>query len=344
MYPFLPKFLRWSPACLVLTWALLAGSAMAQQSKTDPPNSETGDDLQTFSVNVNVVNIFFNVKDKRGALVSSLTKDQFKVSEDGKPQTIKYFAAETNLPLTLGILVDTSVSQERVLSSEKEIGASFLREVLRPKDLAFLISFDVHVDLLQDLTSSYDLLRGGLSQTQINSGGGGGSLPGIGGGPFPGSSTPKGTLLYDAIYLAAHEKLASEVGRKAMIILTDGADQGSQMELRDAIEAAQKADAMTYVILIADRGFYGGMGYSGDNDMKKLTEQCGGRMIEVGNKPEKLREAFDQIAAELRSQYSIGYTPTNSARDGKFRKVEIATTSRDYKVQARTGYFAPSSK
>jgi VWFA-related protein len=344
MYPFLTKLRSWSPASVALLCALLAGSAAAQQNKPTSPDKATEDDLQTFSVNVNVVNIFFNVKDKRGALVSSLGKDQFNVFEDGKPQTIKYFGAESNLPLTLGILLDTSVSQERVLSSEKEVGASFLHEVLRPKDLAFLISFDVNVDLLQDLTNSYDLLRDGMSRTQINSGGGGGSLPGLGGGPFPGSGTPRGTLLYDAVYLAAHEKLASEVGRKAMIILTDGADQGSQMDLRQAIEAAQKADAMTYVILIADRGFYGGMGYSGDHDMKKLTEQCGGRVIEVGNKPEKLRAAFDQIAAELRSQYSIGYTPTNTERDGKFRKVEIRTKSDDYKVQARTGYFAPSSK
>jgi VWFA-related protein len=166
-------------------------------------------------------------------------------------------------------------------------------------------------------------------------------LPGLGGGPFPGSNTPRGTLLYDAIYLAATEKIANEVGRKAMIILTDGADQGSQMELRDAIEAAQKADAVAYVILIADRGFYGGLGYSGDRDMKNLAEACGGRVIEVGNKPEKLRDAFAQIAAELRSQYSIGYTPTNNKRDGSFRRVEVRPMSRDYRVQARTGYFAP---
>jgi VWFA-related protein len=216
--------------------------------------------------------------------------------------------------------------------------------VLRPKDLAFLISFDVNVDLQQDLTNSVDLLRDGLNRTRINSGGAVGSLPGLGGGPFPTTTTPRGTLLFDAIYLAGYEKLASEVGRKAMIILTDGADQGSDMTIRDAIEAAQKADAVTYVILIADRGFYGGLGYSGDRDMKKLAEACGGRVIEVGNKPGKLKAAFDQIAAELRSQYSIGYTPINSVRDGSFRQVEVRAKSRDYRVQARTGYFAPLDK
>ena len=134
----------------------------------------------------------------------------------------------------------------------------------------------------------------------------------------------------------------SEVGRKAMILLTDGEDQGSRTKIRDAIEAAQKADTMVYVLLIADRGFYGGLGYSGDRDMKKLCQETGGRVIEVGNKQDKLKQAFDQVAAELRSQYSIGYTPTNNKRDGSYRKVEVKTDDKDYRVQARAGYYAPS--
>ncbi len=302
------------------------------------------DDVQTFKVDVNVVNLFFNVKDKRGALVPNLTKDDFQVMEDGKPQTIKYFASESNQPLTLGLLIDSSVSQERVLPLEKEVGSAFLREVLRDKDLAFVISFDVNVDLLQDFTNDARMLRAGMNKARINSGGAGGGLPGIGGGPLPTSNNPRGTLLYDAVYLASNEKLAREVGRKAMILLTDGEDQGSQTKIKEAIEAAQKADSIVYVILIADRGFYGGWGYSGDHQMKKLCEDTGGRMIPVGNKQEKLKEAFDQIATELRSQYSIGYTPTNIKRDGTFRKVEVKTKSANYKVQARAGYYAPSSR
>jgi VWFA-related protein len=133
--------------------------------------------------------------------------------------------------------------------------------------------------------------------------------------------------------------LSKEVGRKAMIILTDGQDEGSRLKLQDAIEAAQKADAIVYVLLCADRGFYGGFGYSGEGDMRKLTEQTGGRVINVGNKFDKLREAFDQIAAELRSQYNIGYTPTNEKKDGTYRKVEIKS-KQGYKVQARAGYYA----
>jgi len=303
---------------------------------------EVDQNLPTFKSNVNVVNLFFNVKDKKGLLIPGLTKNDFQVFEDGKPQTIKYFSAESDQPLTLGILIDSSASQERVLEFEKEVGASFLRDVIKPKDLAFVISFDVSVDLLQDFTSSPHELAVALNSAKINTGGAGGVLPGIGGGPFPTSSNPKGTLLYDAIYLAAHDKLAQEVGRKAMIILTDGEDQGSQLHIKDSIEAAQKSDSMCYVILIADRGFYGGA-YGGDREMKTLAEQTGGRVIEASNKPEKLRAAFDQIANELRSQYSIGYTPTNDKLDGSFRKIQIRTASKDYRIQARQGYYAVKS-
>src|SRR5205823_3630864 len=205
-----------------------------------------------------------------------------ELAEDGQKQTIKYFAAETDLPLTLGILVDTSGSQERVLPMEQDVGARFLKQILRDKDLAFLINFDIDVELDQDFTNSTRELRAGLDKMKINTGGPSGGSPGIGQGPIP-ITHPRGTLLYDAIYLAADEKLKHEVGRKAIIILTDGEDQGSRLKIRDAIEAAQKADTICYVLLIADRGFYGGvgMGYSGDRDMKKLTEESGGRVIDV---------------------------------------------------------------
>ncbi|HWR13292.1 MAG TPA: VWA domain-containing protein [Terriglobales bacterium] len=325
----------WAGVMLLLSFPLIG---TAQE-----PQQDSQENLPTFTANVNVVNLFFNVKDKKGALIPNLTKDSFEVYEDGKPQNIKYFSAETNQPLTLGLLIDTSVSQERVLPMEKEVGAAFLRDVLRPKDLAFVISFDVNVDLLHDYTNEARVLRDALESAKINSGGGFVSLPGTGGSPVPTSGTPKGTLLYDAVYLAAREKLSTEVGRKAMILLTDGADQGSQMNMKAAVEAAQKADTIVYVLLIADRGFYGGA-YYGEGEMKKMAQETGGRVIDVGNKIEKLREAFDQIAAELRSQYSIGYTPTNTVRDGSFRKIEIKTVGKDLKVQARKGYYAASAR
>ena len=289
----------------------------AQAPQSQPGQSQPGDDQkprETLKVNVNVVQLFFNVKDKKGVLIPNLTKDDFAIAEDGKPQTIKYFAAESNLPLTLGILIDSSGSQQRVLDMEKEVGGAFLKQILRNNDEAFVIGFDVDVDLLQDFTNDVHRLQAALNKTKINIGGGNLGPPGIGGGPIP-TSNPRGTLLYDAVYLSGHDMLAKETGRKAMILLTDGEDQGSQLPIKGAIEAAQKADAIVYVLLCADRGFYGsaGMGYSGEGEMKKLTEQTGGRLINVGNNFQKLRDAFDQIAAELRSQYNIGYTPDNTS-------------------------------
>jgi VWFA-related protein len=326
----------------------LAVCALGAQAQDNPAPAAQDQDqsLETLKVNVNVVQLFFNVKDKKGGLIPNLTKADFDIAEDGKPQTIKYFTAESNLPLTLGILIDSSGSQARVLDMEKQVGGNFLSEILREKDLAFVIGFDVNVDLLQDFTSSVPTLKRGMNNASINTGGGGGGIPGMGGGPVPTANGPRGTLLYDAVYLAAHDELAQQVGRKAMILLTDGEDQGSQLKLADAIEAAQKSDSIVYVLLCADRGFYGGfpMGYSGDSQMKKLTGETGGRVIEVGNKYDKLKDAFDQIAKELRSQYNIGYSPLNNKLDGTFRKIEIHTKSKDYKIQARSGYYAVARK
>ncbi len=321
-----------------------AGS-QAPAAAQNAPDSQTPADQnpsETLKVSVNVVGLFFNVKDKHGALIPNLTKTDFEVFEDGKPQTIKYFAAESNLPLTLGILIDSSGSQLGVLDMEKEVGGAFLRQILTDKDEAYIIDFNVDASLIQDYTRDVHRLQAALNKVKINTGFTTGPIPGAGGGPVPTSpSNQRGTVLYDAVYLSAHDMLAKEVGRKAMILLTDGEDEGSQLKIRDAIEAAQKADAIIYVLLCADRGFYGSfqMGYSGESEMRKLTEATGGRVINVGNKFDKLKEAFDQIAAELRSQYNLGYTSTNTALDGSYRKLEIKS-KQSYKIQCRAGYYA----
>ncbi|HVM93956.1 MAG TPA: VWA domain-containing protein [Terriglobales bacterium] len=321
-----------------------SNSSSSEHVPDNSPAPDSQDDTAaTLKVNVDVVQLFFNVKDKHGALIPNLAKDNFELFEDGKQQNIKYFKAESDLPLTMGILIDSSGSQQRVLDMEKEVGASFLENIIRTKDEAFVISFDVDITLLQDFTNSVSRLRHALNEAKINTGGVGCSSGPIGPqGPIPcGSSGPRGTALYDAVYLAAHDELSREVGRKAMVLLTDGEDQGSRLKIKDAIEAAQKADVICYVLLIADRTWaYGFGGYSGDSEMKKLTQETGGRVIEVGNKIEKLRKAFDDIAAELRSQYNLGYTPTNANLDGGFRKVEIKSRQGDYKIQARSGYYA----
>lgn len=316
----------------ILLLALVINPALRAQSQDE--------DIPVFRGGVNLVNIFFNVKDKRGALIPGLTKDDFQVLEDGKPQNIKYFSAESNQPLTLGILIDTSPSMQNVLAAEKEVGSAFLSEVLREKDLAFVISFDVNVDLLQDFTNSHRDLRAGLQSARINAGGIGGTTPGLGGGPIPPSAQPpRGTLLFDAIYLAADEKLGREVGRKAIIVLTDGVDWGSKLELRDAIEAAHKADAMVYVLHIADYS-RDEVRATGSGDMRKLANETGGRMIDGGDDSEDLKKAFDQIASELRNQYAIGYTPANVNMDGSFRKIQIKPLKKDLKIQSRNGYYA----
>jgi VWFA-related protein len=320
----------------LLALVLLSTSALSLSAQDNQNTGGQADDqsMETLKVDVNVVQLFFNVKDKKGGLIPNLTRDEFDVTEEGKPQTIKYFKAESDLPLTLGILIDASGSQQRVLEMEKQVGGQFLQEILRPKDEAFVLSFDVNVDLLQDFTNSVSRMKDALNSAKINTGVGGGvMMP----GPIP-QGNPRGTLLYDAIYLASHDQLAHEVGRKAMIILTDGEDQGSQLRVKEAIEAAQKSDSIVYVLLIADRGTWGGYG---EGEMKKLSSETGGRVIDVGNKFEKLKAAFDQIALELRSQYNLGYTPTNKDRDGTFRKVEIKAKGKDYKIQSRSGYYAP---
>ena len=259
------------------------------------------------------------------------------MAEDNVPQQIRYFARETDTPLTIGLLIDTSVSQGTVLPIEQQEAKAFLREVMRPKDLAFVVHFDLEVELLRDLTANQKLLASAIDEVVIN-GGGRGPLP----GPMPGPGIG-GTHLFDAVYLAANDLMKNEIGRKVLILLTDGGDQGSRIKLNEALEAAQKTDIIIYSVNIVDREFYGGrgLGFSGDAVLKKLSEESGGRVLRVSNKAGETALAFEELARELRTQYSLGYTPTNEKRDGSFRKIRVQVQSGDYKVQARRGYYAP---
>ena len=324
--------------------AQLAPSPDAPPVSTAPAPSAEETAVATLKMNVNLVDLFFTVKDKNNELVPHLTRNDCTVLEDKVPQTLKSFVAETDQPLTLGILLDTSGSQQNVLPLEQDVGSQFLQRVLRSKDEAFLVSFDVDVDLLQDFTNSPHLLAHAMNKAEINTAGGNGAagIPGAGGGTVPTVGDPKGTLLYDAINLAANEKLNQESGRKAMIILTDGEDQGSRTKIGEAIAAAQKSNVIVYVILIADRGFYGGfnMGYYGYSAAKKIAEETGGRLIDVGNNGKKLEAAFQQIEDELRTQYVASYTPSNTKLDGSFRRIAVQCTGNDLKVQVRRGYYA----
>lgn len=289
-------------------------------------------------VNVNVVNVLCTVRNKSNGLVGNLQKNDFAVYEDGKQQDIKYFTRETDVPLTLGLLVDVSSSQERLIDIERRAAQQFFSQVLRPKDEAFLISFGAEAELLQDSTNSVRLLEDGLRQLHL-------SVP-VGGlhpGPVPTVQNQAGTILYDAVYLAANEKLKGEVGRKAMVIITDGVDTGSKVTRDKAIEAAQKADAIIYSIFYQDLAAYGGLfggGGGGEGELRRMSSETGGQVFKVDRK-NSLEDIFKQLQDELRSQYSIGYVPTNSRKDGSFRKLDLrVSTNKDYKVQARKGYYA----
>ncbi|MGA3070614.1 MAG: VWA domain-containing protein [Terracidiphilus sp.] len=329
------------PALTPAAWAQLAPSPDEAPVSTAPAPPEE-QSVATFKLTVNLVDVFFTVKDKAGNLVPHLTKDDCTITEDKEPQKLKSFMAETQQPLTLGILLDTSGSQQRVLPLEQEVGSQFLERVLRQKDEAFLLSFDVDVDLMQDFTNSARLLTRAMNKAEINTAGGNGAagIPGAGGGTVPTIGNPKGTVLYDAVYLASNVKLNQESGRKAMILLTDGEDEGSNHKIQDAIAAAQRSNVLVYVILIADRGFYGGFGYSGYSAMKRMTEETGGRLIDVGNNGKKLEAAFQQIEDELRTQYVASYTSSNAKLDGGFRKLAVECRGDGMKVQVRKGYYA----
>ena len=323
-------------------WPQLAPSPDASPVSNAPPPPADETSMATFKVSANLVDLFFTVKDKNNELVPHLTKSDCTVLEDKVPQKLKSFVAETNQPLTLGILLDTSGSQQRVLPLEQDAGSQFLERVLRRQDEAFLVSFDVNVDLLQDFTNSAHELAHAMNKAQINTAGGnGGGIPGLGGGTVPTVGDPKGTLLYDAINLASNEKLNQETGRKALIILTDGEDEGSRTKIGEAIAAANRNNVIIYVILCADRAMYwnAGMGYYGYSAAKKIADETGGRVIDVGNNGQKLQDAFEQIEDELRTQYVASYTPSNDKLDGSFRRIAVQC-GEGMKVQVRKGYYA----
>jgi VWFA-related protein len=315
----------------------------ASPVSTAPPETETVTEGTTvLRVQTNLVSLYFTAYGKNNAPLDDLKKDDCTLFEDRVAQTTKSFEQVKDLPLTLGVLLDTSGSQTKVLPLEQQTGTAFLKRILTPKDEAFLISFDVNVDLLTDYTNNARELESAMNKAEINVGGGfgGGGIPGLGQGPV-GNQTSRGTLLYDAVYLAAHDKMHQESGRKVLILLTDGEDEGSQENMNGALEAAQKSNVLIYVILIADRAGYlnAGMDYQGAAAMRKMTEDTGGRLIDVGNNGKKLEDAFQQIEDELRTQYLASYTPIDPSHDGSFRLINVKCEGAS-KIQARKGYYA----
>jgi VWFA-related protein len=315
----------------------------------------------TFSTDVKVVSVLATVRNKQGQIVQNLNKDGFTLEENGRPQTIRYFSKETDLPLTLGLLIDTSMSQRRVLGQERTASNRFLDQVLREdKDMAFVIHFDREVELLQDLTSSRKRLETALTGLETPQApqrrGGGGGYPGSRGGRRGG-----GTMLYDAVLLASDELMKKQHGRKALIILSDGVDTGSKTDLTSAIASAQRADTLVYSILFADeeaygrgggfggggrgmgrRGRYPGGGYpqqrpDGKKILQQISKETGGGFFEVSKK-QPIEQIYSRLEEELRNQYSLGYTPDKA--DAGFRKISVAVKQKGLIVQARDGYYA----
>jgi VWFA-related protein len=290
----------------------------------------------TIKVDVNLVSVLSTVRNKSNGLVGNLEKSDFKIYEDGKEQDIKNFTRETDLPLTIGLLVDTSKSQERLVDIEKRAAYQFFSKVLRQKDEAFLMQFGAEAELLQDSTNSPRLLQKGLDELRL-------SVP-VGGlhpGPVPTMQNQAGTILYDAVYLAANEKLRGEVGRKAIVIITDGVDTGSKISRDKSIEAAQKADSIIYSIYYVDRGAYGfGFGGGGgEAELRRMSSETGGQVFKV-ERNHTLDDIFQEIQDEMRSQYAITYQPPNPKRDGSYHKIDIKVAGKDYRIQARKGYYA----
>ena len=363
-----------------LALAIVSAPARAQQPAPQQTPSQPTQAQQPaqpspqprIAVEVKTVSVLATVRDKHGKTISNLTKDDFSLTEDGHPQPIDYFARESDLPLRLGLLVDTSLSQRRVLEQERSASYSFLDHLLRPdKDQAFVIHFDREVELLQEFTPSRPKLQAALQLLQTpefdggRGGGGGGQSGGYpgggssGGGGGRGRRAGAGTLLYDAVYLAGDEIMGKQQGRKAVIILSDGVDHGSKESLSTAIEMAQRSDTVVYSILFKDDEGYGnsmarmgGMGGGGRRggrfpqeerpDGKKILQQIsketGGRLFEVSKK-ETIDKIYADIEDELRNQYSLGYAPDKNAGPG-YHKIQLTLKQKDLVVQARDGYYS----
>jgi VWFA-related protein len=373
----------WKPVACALVAALGAFPGVG-------PSAWAQDAATTIAVDVKVVTLPVTVRDKHGAIVRDLTKDDFTLQEDGRPQTIKYFSQDTNLPLTMGLLVDTSRSQTSALDAERNASRSFFDQMLvKEKDKAFLIHFDREVELLQDLTSSREKLQAALDLLKTPSDRERSNDPNDSDDSRSGSGSHRGggTELYDAVFLASNELMKKQQGRKALIILTDGVDRGSKTYLEGAIESAQRADTVVYSSYFADShrderdqgqrrgggmgrgggwpggggggggwpggggGYPGGGGRGGGQRhpeeprtdgkkiLQRISKETGGRFFEV-TKKETVGDIYTSIVEELRTQYSMGYTPDKDSTASGYHHVTLTVKKKDMTVQTRDGYYA----
>jgi Ca-activated chloride channel family protein len=300
--------------CVLALFSALSASLIlgTPQEKRDIPESEA-----TLKVNVDLVNVILTVTEGNGRIVPGLNREDFLVEEDGRKQEVSHFAREVTLPLTLALLIDTSPSVQPVLDLEKQTAIEFLHSILRKEDLALVMNFDRGVSLVQDFTPDIRRLSKAIQSVAIGG----------------------GTSVHDAVFLACDEKLKRETGRKAIILISDGGDTTSKLKIKDAIESAQRADVIIYAISNSSGGpFFGGGG--DDGTLKRYAEATGGRAF-FPSKPQDFKKAFEAIQEELRSQYILSYSSTNTMKDGSYRALKISVPNqKNLKVRTKKGYYA----
>jgi Ca-activated chloride channel homolog len=304
----------------LLAWTSASGVYSQDPVKSlDAKSEKTEKSQENLVINVELINVLFTVADRKGKLVTDLNKSDLKLYEDNKAQNITNFSRETDLPLTIALVVDTSTSIRDRFKFEQEAAIDFLYRTLRPKkDKAFLITFDSAIELVQDYTDNPEVLSKAIRQIR------------------PGG----GTKMLDAIYLTCQEKLKAETGRKILILISDGDDNLSLETLVSTLEMAQKSDVAIFAISTNSSGFFGITAPKADKNLKRLAEETGGRAF-FPFKAEDLSSSFQDIGTELRSQYSLAYRSSNGARDGTFRSIRIETERKNLKVKSRKGYYAP---
>lgn len=301
---------------LLICGALSATMLAQTDRRTDQANRDGNQ--QTLSVNVDLVNVLFTVADKSGRFITNLRKDDFKVLEDDKPQSISNFSNETNLPLSVALVLDTSASIMARLKFEQEAAGEFFFNALRRgTDKALVVAFDRSVSLLQDYTDDSELLT--RSVGKVHAGG--------------------GTALFDAVYLAMTKKLMDQKGRHVVVIISDGNDNSSDRSIDETIETAQKTDTVMYSVSTNSPQLFGSETDRGNKYLKRLAEETGGRLF-TPIKLEDLTKSFLEISNELRSQYTLAYRSTNTKLDGTYRKIRITAADKQLKVRARDGYYA----
>ena len=304
-----------------------------QQKNKTPEEDVDKQDEQTLKLGTQLVTVPFNVTDKKNAYINNLSKDDIEILEDNKPQQVFSFERQTDLPITIAMLIDISGSQQWTLPEEVSAGKTFFRRVLRPrKDLAAVVTFEHESVLVQNLTSDLDRLTRALDDVRIPA-----EVMTVrrGGTPPINNSGVGSTALYDCVYSVSSDLLRREAGRRVIILVTDGEDTSSSMKLRDAIERTWRSEIIVYSI-----GIGGPMGVD-SGTLKKIASETGGRAFFPKNESD-LDKAYAQIDEDLRSQYILAYTPTNGARDGSFRTIQVKVKTRnDLTVRFRRGYFAP---